>query len=93
MADRAGDTEEGEVRQLTPAGTEGRGGQPEQELGAQGFTVMNGGKATAASTTSWRCAPGQEAQARTLAGELPSEPPVEEDDGVNVVTLVLGSSG
>jgi LCP family protein required for cell wall assembly len=92
-SDRTVAPEDVEVRVLNGSGVEGLAGRTAQELESLGFTVVDVGNAATTSTTTVRYPRGQEAEARTVAGELPEDVAVEEDEGVDVVTLVLGSSG
>ena len=92
-SDRTVAPEDVEVRVLNGSGVEGLAGRTAQELDAAGFTVVDVGNASATTTTVIRYPPGQEAEARTLASQAPGDVSIEEDSGVEVVTLVLGSSG
>lgn len=92
--DRTVAPEDVEMVVLNGSGIEGLAGRTADELTALGFTVRDVGNADPTSTTVVRYPPGQEAEARTIATQAPGETdiPVEEDSGVNTVTLVLGSS-
>lgn len=92
--DRTVAPEDVEVVVLNGSGIEGLAGRTADELAALGFSVRDVGNADPTSTTVVRFPPGQEAEARTLASQIPDDTdiPVEEDTGVTVVTLVLGSS-
>jgi LytR cell envelope-related transcriptional attenuator/LytR_cpsA_psr family len=79
---------------LNGSGVEGLAGQTADALESRGFVVRDVGNAPPTNSTVVRYPEGQEAQARTVAAEVPTgEVDVELDDSVDVVTLVLGSQG
>lgn len=85
--------EDVELVVLNGTGVSGLAATTAEELRARGFTVNDIGDAPATETTVVRHPPGQEAQAQTVAAQAPGgDVAVEADDGVDVVTLVLGSS-
>jgi hypothetical protein len=93
---RSGDAtvapEDVELVVLNGSGVEGLAGQTAEELEARGFVVRDVGNAPETTTTVVRYPDGQEAQARTVADQVPGGGvDVELDDDVDVVTLVLGS--
>ena len=92
-SDRTVAPENVELVVLNGSGVEGLAGRTAEELTALGFSVRDVGNANPTSTTVVRYPPGQEAQARTVASQVPGDVdiPLEEDDGVSVVTLLLGS--
>ncbi len=78
---------------LNGTGVTGLAGTTAEELRGRGFTVDDVGDASTTQTTVVRYPPGQEAQARTVAAQAPGgDVELQEDQGVDVVTLVLGSS-
>jgi LCP family protein required for cell wall assembly len=84
--------EDVELVVLNGSGVEGLAGQTADELESRGFVVRDVGNADPTNTTVVRYPEGQEAQARTVAAQVPGGGvDVEQDDGVNVVTLVLGA--
>jgi hypothetical protein len=84
--------EDVELVVLNGSGVEGLAGQTADALESRGFVVRDVGNADPTTTTVVRYPEGQEAQARTVAAQVPGGGvDVEQDDGVNVVTLVLGS--
>jgi LCP family protein required for cell wall assembly len=84
--------EDVELVVLNGSGVEGLAGQTADELESRGFVVRDVGNADPTNTTVVRYPAGQEAQARTVAAQVPGGGvDVEQDDSVNVVTLVLGS--
>jgi LCP family protein required for cell wall assembly len=84
--------EDVELVVLNGSGVEGLAGQTAEELEAGGFVVRDVGNAPETTTTVVRYPDGQEAQARTVADQVPGGGvDVELDDDVDVVTLVLGS--
>jgi LCP family protein required for cell wall assembly len=92
-----GDTvapEDVELVVLNGTSTSGLAAATAEELRGRGYTVAEIGDAPATDTTVVRYPPGQEAQARTVAAQAASSGDIEleEDGGVDVVTLVLGSS-
>jgi LCP family protein required for cell wall assembly len=91
-SERAVAPEDVELRVLNGSGVEGLAGRTAQELESLGFTVVDVGNAAATTTTTVRYPPGQGPEARTVADEVPGDVAIEGDDGVDVVTLVLGSS-
>jgi LCP family protein required for cell wall assembly len=91
-SDRTVAPEDVEVRVLNGSGVDGLAGRTAQELESAGFTVVDVGNAAATTTTVIRHPPGKEAEARSLASQAPGDVAIEEDDNVDVVTLVLGSS-
>lgn len=90
---RAVAPEDVEVVVLNGSGVDGLAGQAADQLTALGFTVRDVGNAPATTTSLVRYPPGQEAEARTVAEQAPGGAvDVEEDGGVDDVTLIIGSS-
>jgi LCP family protein required for cell wall assembly len=92
-SDRTVAPEDVEVRVLNGSGVEGLAARTSETLEAAGFVVVDVGNANATTTTVVRYPGDLEAEARTLADAAPGDVDLEVDDGVDVVTLVLGSSG
>ena len=92
-SDRTVEPEDVEVRVLNGSGVEGLAAQIGGTLEAAGFVVVDIGNANATTTTVVRYPSDLEAEARTLADAAPGDVELAVDDGVDVVTLVLGSSG
>jgi LCP family protein required for cell wall assembly len=92
-SDRRVEPADVEVRVLNGSGVEGLAGRTAEALEAAGFVVVDVGNARATTTTVVRYPGDLEAEARTLADAAPGDVQLEVDDGVDVVTLVLGSSG
>ena len=84
--------EDVELVVLNGSGVDGLAGQTAAALEERGFTVIDVGNASASSVTVVKYPPGQEAAARTVAAQAPGgNVDVEQDDGVQAVTLILGS--
>jgi hypothetical protein len=67
-------------------------GQTADALESRGFVVRDVGNSPTTTTTVVRYPAGQEAQARTVAAQAPGGGvEIEQDDSVEIVTLVLGS--
>ncbi|MBW3605073.1 MAG: LCP family protein [Actinobacteria bacterium] len=93
-SDRTVAPEDVELAVLNGADVEGIAGQTAEQLRAVGFTVRSVGNAEPTTTTVVRYPPGRDAEARTVAAQAPGgDIAIEEDAGVDVVTLVIGSSG
>ncbi|HSK98395.1 MAG TPA: LCP family protein [Euzebyales bacterium] len=89
-----GDTvapEDVELVVLNGSGVEGLAGRTRDALETRGFVVRDVGNAPRAQTTVVRHPEGQEAQARTLAAEAPGNVEIEQDDSVDIITLVVGA--
>jgi LCP family protein required for cell wall assembly len=92
-SDREVAPEDVEVAVLNGSGVSGLAGRTADQLEALGFTVRDVGNAEPTKTTVVRHPPGQDAEARLVAEQMPGgDVAIEEDAGVGVVTLVLGSS-
>lgn len=94
-SDRTVAPEDVELVVLNGSGVTGLASTTAEQLEALGFTVRRVGNADPITTTVVRYPPGQDAEARTVAEQAPggADVAIEEDDGVNAVTLVIGSAG
>jgi hypothetical protein len=84
--------EDVELDVLNGAGVAGLAGETADQLRARGFVVRDVGNAEPTDRTVVRYPEDQEAEARTVAAHVPVGVDVEQDDSVDIVTLVLGSS-